>query len=128
MSATTVPNPRTTPHVSNSPLSWQTAEAWINGLNEFIQARSRGYDWCRVGNRGRKHRIELVSHADGRITLEPACRIGYHGESVERVHPVSSMADGEFCNRLACAHDVPGRRAPQYAPRAPRQLELGLIA
>jgi hypothetical protein len=124
MSAT-VPVQRT--RETASPLSWQSAEAWIQGLNDFVEARAKGFEYCRVGVHGRKHRIELVSHADGRITIEPACRVGYYGESVERVQPVSAHADGEFCTRLSCVYDTPGRRAPQYAPTLnPRQMELEL--
>lgn len=110
-----------------NPMAWQTAESWIEGRNKLVETSVKGFDYCRVGRGGVKHRLTLVSHADGRISIEPACSQPYFGESVERVQVVSSHAEGEFCKRLACVYDTPARRAPKSAPTLhPRQLELDL--
>lgn len=97
--------------------------------NLFVEQKFRGFDYCRVGPYGRKHLLMVVDHADGRITIEPACKTGYYGESSERVQPVSSLAEGEFCRRLRCVYGPAGRWAPRYAaPVRVRQLELDLLA
>lgn len=112
---------------SASPLAALSAESYIEGLNAFMEAKAQGRDCCRIGQSLVIHRLELVSHADGRITLEPACRTGYWGESSERVHAVSSLAPGVPCGKQACIRDTPGRRAPRYSPRLrASQLELEL--
>lgn len=127
MRATTVPTQRSRELPSN-PLGYITAEAWIKSRNDMTEVAVKGFEWCRVGIRGRKHRLNLVTHVDGTVTAEPACRIGYYGQSAERVVPVSQYASGEFCNRVACVYDTPGRRAPSLSPHLhPRQLELDLI-
>lgn len=104
-------------------LSLMTARRFVDGLNEFVELRFRGYHYVAIGDSDIAHPYELVSHPDGMTTVEPACGQGYTGKSAERLRPVGRPR--KFCQRFGCLHAGSDRAAPSV-DRDPAQLTLDL--
>lgn len=102
-------------------LSLMTARHFVDGLNEYVQLRYRGYHYVAIGASQTGHAYELVSHPDGMVTVEPACRQPYWGKSAERLRPIGRPR--RVCQRPGCLAAGAERRAPRREP-TPQQLDL----
>lgn len=102
-------------------LSLMTARHFVDGLNEYVQLRYRGYHYVAIGASQTGHAYELVSHPDGMVTVEPACRQPYWGKSAERLRPIGRPR--RVCQRPGCLAAGAERRAPRRES-TPQQLEL----